>query len=217
MNNKNTLTMFANCIIHRLRNLPLFIMLSGQISHLKQLTSWRKQAAPRSNLVKNGFLILGYFKKHPVSRKSILRLTSRRLKSQFSAGKGLKREYQDGTATHKWMRFEGPFCDICIVRGEHLVALVGARDGTGDRAADKSLRLGTFPSQVTGLSDWKFLIFTLIFNLWLKEISTFVNIYFVSGNNDMGSRAKNSEGQYQGEGKEYNQAEPEKGKILRKV
>ena len=47
------------------------------------------------------------------------------------------------------MRFEGPFCDICIVRGEHFVALVGARDGTGDRAADKSLRLGTFPSQVT--------------------------------------------------------------------
>ena len=44
-----------------------------------------------------------------------------------------------------------------------------------------------------------------------------MNIYFVSGNNDMGSRAENSEGQYQGEGEEDNQAEPEKGKILRKV
>ena len=42
---------------------------------------------------------------------------------------------------------------------------------------------------------------------WLKD--NFVSFYSVSGNNDMGGRAENSQGQDQGEGEKHDQAKSE--------
>ena len=105
--------------------------------------------------VKNGFLISGNLKQ-PVSwiysSADILKVRISHSGLENDGLERLKREYQNGTARHKFTRFEGPFCEfghICIVRGEHLLALVGAGGVAGAGLQIKAS--GLEPFQVKSL------------------------------------------------------------------